>query len=107
MFFHRLSRRPSSQTGRLAALAVAALLCVAPAAIDRPAHAATANSEIQVSLTIYDICTMNTDAAQPQVACSAGAPFRVYKDDYFAQQDAQTPAVFAASSYGSSVEIAF
>jgi len=107
MFFHRYPRRPSSLTGRRAALVVAVLLCLPPAAVEKTAHAATTTSEIQVSLTIRDVCTMDTRAAQPQVACSAGAPFRVYRDGYFAQANEQALGVFVATARESSVEIAF
>ncbi|MHB9840822.1 hypothetical protein Q8F57_039070 [Paraburkholderia terrae] len=107
MFLHRYSRRTSTLTGRRGALALAALLCLSPAAVEKAAYAATAASEIQVSLTIHDVCTMNTDAIQPKVRCSAGAPFRVYRDSYFARGNDQALGVFATATHDTTVEIAF
>lgn len=109
MFIHRYARRPSSLTGCRTALtfAVAVLLCLPPAAVEKSAHAATTTSEIQVSLTIRDVCTMDTDTVQPQVACSSGAPFRVYRDGFFAQANEQALGVFVATAHEGSVEIAF
>jgi hypothetical protein len=108
MFMHRHSGRPA-QPGRAAVLAIiGGLLCLSPAAVDRPAHAATVSGELLVSLTIRDVCTMNTDAAPPQVACSADAPFRIYRDANFATPDpAAASSMFTASDNNGSVEIAF
>ena len=107
MFVHRYLRRPSSLTGRRGALALATLLCLSPAAVEKTAYAATAASEFQISLTIHDVCTMNTDAVQPKVTCSAGAPFRVYRDGYFAHANEQALGVFATATHDTAVEIAF
>jgi hypothetical protein len=107
MFVHHHPRRPSLLTGRLGALAVVVLCCLSPAAVQKAALAATITSEIQISLTIHDVCTMNTDALQPRVACSAGAPFRVYQDGYFASASEQSSAAFATMAQKTSVEIAF
>ncbi|ALL63327.1 hypothetical protein K788_0007995 [Paraburkholderia caribensis MBA4] len=107
MFLHRYPRRPLSLTGRKGAFALAALLCLSPAAVETTAYAATAASEIQVSLTIHDVCTMNTDAVQPKVACSAGAPFRVYRDGYFARGNEPALGFFATAAHDTAVEIAF
>ncbi|CAD6562630.1 hypothetical protein ACFQ3P_38450 [Paraburkholderia sabiae] len=107
MFVHHHPGRPSALTGRLGALTLAALVCLSPAAIEKTARAATISSEIQISLTIRDVCTMNTDDATPQVACSAGAPFRVYRGNYFASATEPRSAVFATASRDGSVEIAF
>ncbi|MBN3755848.1 hypothetical protein G3N95_23085 [Paraburkholderia sp. Tr-20389] len=107
MFIHRHPRRPSPLTGRLGALALAALFCLSPVAVEKTAHATTVSGQIQISLTIRDVCTLNTDAPQPQVACSADAPFRVYQGNYFASPDAQGHAVFAATARNTPVEIAF
>jgi hypothetical protein len=110
MFSHRHSGLPA-QPGRPAALVTGALLFLClllPAAVDRPAHAATVSGEIRVSLTIRDVCTMNTNATPPEVACSAGAPFRVYRDGDFASPDsAALASSFTTSETGESVEIAF
>ncbi|WP_176052213.1 hypothetical protein [Paraburkholderia caribensis] len=107
MFLHRYSRRPSSLAGRWGALALAASICLSPAVVEKIAYAATAASEIRVSLTIHDVCTMNTDAVQPKVTCSAGAPFRVYRDGHFARGNEQPLGVFAAAAHQTAVEIAF
>lgn len=108
MFKHCHSGRPA-QPGRLAALVVGALFCLLlPAAVEKNAHAGTVSSEFLVSLTIRDVCTMNTDAAPPEVACSAGAPFRVYRDgDFAAPGSTATPSLFTASTRSGSIEIAF
>jgi hypothetical protein len=105
---HRHSGVPAL-LGRLAVPIVGALLCLLlPAAVEKPAHAATVSGEIQVSLTIRDVCTMNTNATPPEVACSAGAPFRVYRDGNFASSDsAALASLFTTSDSGESVEIAF
>lgn len=73
---------------------VALVLGVAPSTF-----AGTGNAELPVTLTIYDICTLDTSALNPSVACSAGAQFRILSGEYFAnfsvanRRANQTPAM--------------
>ncbi|SAL43299.1 hypothetical protein AWB71_02296 [Caballeronia peredens] len=46
--------------------------------------AATGSAELPVTLTIYDICTLDTNSRQPAVACSAGGQYRILTGEYFA-----------------------
>ncbi|BAN27258.1 hypothetical protein [Caballeronia insecticola] len=58
-----------------------------PALVTGPAPsslAATGSAELPVTLTIYDICTLDTTAHQPAVACSAGGQYRILTGEYFA-----------------------
>ncbi|WP_250494561.1 hypothetical protein [Caballeronia sp. GAWG1-1] len=48
------------------------------------AFAGTGNAELPVTLTVYDICTLDTGATQPSVACSAGGQYRILAGEYFA-----------------------
>jgi hypothetical protein len=106
---HRRFRRPAMPR-RAAALAFGALLCMFSSTVQHSAQASTMSGEMQVSLAIRDICTMDTDSPQPRIACSAGAPFRLFKDSFFAASPAPSePEVFATSfaMNENSVEIAF
>ncbi|XUW93374.1 hypothetical protein OH764_32615 (plasmid) [Burkholderia sp. M6-3] len=51
---------------------------------DPPAHAGTQTGAIRVSLTILDVCTLDTGTATPRVSCSAGAPYRILIGSRFA-----------------------
>ncbi|WP_277185275.1 hypothetical protein [Caballeronia sp. BR00000012568055] len=64
------------------------------------------NAELPVTLTIYDICTLDTNTARPSVACSAGGQYRVLAGEFFASVRV---ARFRANAdrAGSIVEIAF
>jgi len=108
MFKHHHPGRPA-HPGRLAALAIGALLCLLlPAAGERNAHASAVSGELLVSLTIRDVCTMDTDSAPPEVACSADAPFRIYRDGNFASSGSATAdPLFTATNSNDSMEIAF
>ena len=97
-------------TARVAALAASALILAFTPFEPHVAHAGTISGEMRVSLTIHDICTMNTEIPQPQIACSAGAPYRVYKDDFFAVSTATVAPEMLMTSTSvnrKSVEIAF
>jgi hypothetical protein len=71
-----------------------------------PSVAHTGNAELPVTLTIFDVCTLDTNAPRPSVACSAGGQYRVLSGEYFASIRL---ARFRANPdrAGSVVEIAF
>ncbi|MDR5816510.1 MULTISPECIES: hypothetical protein [unclassified Caballeronia] len=64
-----------------ASAAVLTLLLVFGAA---PSTLAATSAELAVSLTIYEVCTLDTDARRPAVACSAAGQYRVLTGQYFA-----------------------
>jgi hypothetical protein len=45
--------------------------------------AATGSTELPVTLTVYDVCTLDTGASQPAVASSAGGQHRIDTGEYF------------------------
>jgi hypothetical protein len=65
----------------------------------------TGNAELPVTLTIIDVCTMDTSAQRPRVACAAGGQYRVLAGEYFARVG--TAVTKRLDRVGDIVEIAF
>jgi hypothetical protein len=65
----------------LAAWAIVLALVIGSSSSTR---AAIGSVELPVTLTIFDVCTLDTNAHQPAVACSAGGQYRILTDEYFA-----------------------
>jgi hypothetical protein len=86
-----------------ASAAVLTLLLIIGAA---PSTLAATSAEVAVSLTIYEVCTLDTDARRPAVACSAAGQYRILTGQYFA--DFQVAKAGATSPRNKPVvEIAF
>ena len=65
----------------LAAPTVMLALATGPSS---PTLAATGSTDLPVTLTVYDVCTLDTTAHQPAVACQAGGQYRITSGEYFA-----------------------
>ncbi|MDR5782106.1 hypothetical protein QCE63_22150 [Caballeronia sp. LZ065] len=72
----------ASRIRSLAASAAGLTLLLAIGAA--PSTLAATSAELAVSLTIYEVCTLDTDARRPAVACSATGQYRILTGQYFA-----------------------